>query len=282
MLGAIIGDIVGSVYEWNNIKRKPRELIRSGCKMTDDSVMTLAVADGVMTGFRGMGREGWMLDEQRRMYMQGEICASVRAFGRKYPDVGYGGRFRHWLRSNDAEPYGSWGNGSAMRVSYAGWVAGSETEAALLAELSARITHNHPLGVKGAQVVAGCIYRLRQGVSKDELHRYAAQYYDMNFTLDEIRPSYYFDESCEGTVPQAVMAFLEGESFEDTLKLAISIGGDSDTLAAIAGSLAEVRFPIPPELARFCCQRLDAFMLDVLRETAEAARLEHVLALLHR
>ncbi len=278
MLGAIIGDIVGSIYEFNNIKRKPRELMRSGCKLTDDSVMTLAVADGIVTSFREMGRTGWIQDEQRQASMQAEICASVRAFGSRYPDVGYGGRFRHWLRSGDNAPYGSWGNGSAMRVSYAGWAATSEAEAALLAELSARITHNHPLGIKGAQVVAGCIYRLRQGMSKDELHRYVAQYYDMNFTLDEIRSSYYFDESCEGTVPQAIMAFLEGESFEDTLKLAISIGGDSDTLAAITGSLAEVCYPIQPELAQFCLKKLDAFLLDVLRKTAEAASIEHVLA----
>ena len=280
MLGAIIGDMVGSIYEFNNVKRKPRELLRSGCRMTDDSVMTLAVADGVMTAFHGMGREGWMQDAERRARMQGEMCASIRAFGRKYPDVGYGGRFQRWLRSNDSEAYGSWGNGSAMRVSYAAWAAASEAEAAMLAELSARVTHTHPLGIKGAQVVAGCIYRLRQGMGKDELHRYVASYYDMGFTLDEIRASYYFDESCEGTVPQAVMAFLESESFEDALKLAISIGGDSDTLAAIAGSLAEAFWPIPPELAHFALQRLDAFLLDVLRETAEAAHIEHVLRLI--
>ena len=162
-------------------------------------------------------------------------------------------------------PYGSWGNGSAMRVSFAGWAARSLGEAELLGELSAAVTHDHPEGIKGAKAVAGCIYILRTGGSKEDVRRYASQYYDLSFTLDEIRPDYSFDVSCQGSVPQAIVAFLTGTDFADVIAEAISIGGDSDTIAAIAGSIAEVLYPIPPELIYRVTERMAPEMRSVVK-----------------
>ena len=233
MLGAIIGDIVGSVYEWHNIKTKDFPLFSERCFFTDDTVMTIAVADGLMNG----GSSDNFID-------------SLKKFGRLYPNSGYGSGFRRWLFSNNREPYNSWGNGSAMRVSPCGWFAKSLDEAENLAETSAAVTHNHPEGIKGAQATAAAIYLARTDLTKDEIRDYIeTKYrYDLHRTLDEIRPGYIFNESCQETVPEAIIAFLESTGFEDAIRNAISLGGDSDTLAAITGSIAEAAYGIPYDI----------------------------------
>jgi ADP-ribosylglycohydrolase len=198
-----------------------------------------------------------MTDTAMQDIVEKEIALSVKQFARKYPHAGYGHNFKEWLRSDSLESYGSFGNGSAMRVSFAGWYASSLEEAQLLAHLSARITHSHELGIKGAVVVASCIYLLKTGHNKEDIRKYVSEYYNIDFTLDEIRPSYSFDVTCEGSVPQAIVAFLENEDFENVIKAAISIGGDSDTIAAIAGSIAELYYPVPGELTGRAIHKLD-------------------------
>jgi ADP-ribosylglycohydrolase len=270
MLGAIIGDIVGSVYEWHNIKTKDFPLFRSDCFFTDDTVMTCAVAEGIMDALEELP-DDWMLSggERARKTVSEKIVRSLKKYGRAFPHAGYGGSFYRWLQSEDSRPYNSWGNGSAMRASFAGWAAKSLEEAELLGELSAAVTHNHPEGIKGAKAVAGCIYTLRAGGSKEDVRQYAEGYYDLSFTLDEIRADYRFDVSCQGSVPQAIAAFLTGEDFADVVSEAISIGGDSDTIAAIAGSIAEVIYPIPAELL----DRVAARLAPELRKVIERANI---------
>jgi len=223
MLGAIIGDIVGSVYEWDNIKIKEFPLFTTKCFFTDDSVMTIAVAEALLNG----GTSDDFID-------------SFKKFGRMYPNAGYGGKFYKWVFSDDREPYNSWGNGSAMRVAPCAWFAGSLEEAERFAEVSAAVTHNHPEGIKGAKATAAAIFLAR--INRiDEIKSYIEDTYgyDLNRTLDEIRPDYMFNESCQETVPEAIIAYLEAKDFEDAVRNAISLGGDSDTLAAITGSIAE-------------------------------------------
>ena len=237
MIGAIIGDYVGSIYEWDNIKTTEFPFFSPECRFTDDSVMSIAVADALMNGL--------------------DMAASLRKYGRMYPRAGYGGSFRRWLAADDAPSYGSYGNGSAMRVSAAGWAASSLEEALALAEQSALPTHSHPEGVRGAQTVAGCIWLLRQGKSKADVRQWAISHgYQLDFTLDEIRPFYQFDVTCQGSVPQAITAFLEAVDFESAVRLAISIGGDSDTIACIAGSLAEACWGVPDWMAAHVAARL--------------------------
>ena len=258
MLGAIVGDIVGSIYEWRNIKTKDFPLFGSRCSFTDDTVMTCAVAEAVMNGGK---RE--------------DFIKAMKKYGRLYPNVGYGGNFRAWLFSDGSAPYGSFGNGSAMRVSPCAWAAECDgvSKAELpdrcrdLARLSAEVTHNHPEGVKGAVATADAIFLCRyylggchgeneQPVNNDptECKRLIRKHiereygYDLSKTLDEIRPSYRFDVSCQGSVPQAITAFLESTDFEDAIRNAISIGGDSDTIAAITGSMAEAAYGIPDRI----------------------------------
>ncbi len=251
MLGAVLGDIAGSRYEWNNIKRMPEKLIDSACRFTDDSVLTIAVAEGFHNGLGGTPPSELAKSPALRARVSAALSRTVRESARLYPDAGYGRGFRQWFLSDNSAPYGSLGNGAAMRVSPAGWLAGSLEDAGILARLSAEITHNHPDSVKAAETVASLLFLLRTGAGKEEARAYASTRYDIAFTLDAIRESYTFSSSCEGSVPQAIVAFLEGRDFEDTLKKAISIGGDSDTIAAIAGSLAEALFPVPePLLAR--------------------------------
>ena len=230
MLGAIIGDIVGSVYEWNNIKTKDFPLFSDKCSFTDDTVMTIAVADALLNG----GTADNFID-------------SMKKYGKLFPKSGYGGNFRHWINSDTRESYNSWGNGSAMRVSPCGWFANSLEEAESLAEKSAAVTHNHPEGIKGAQATAAAIYLARIDTEKDKIKEYIeSKYgYDLSRTLDAIRPGYRFNESCQETVPEAIIAFLESKDFEDAIRNAISLGGDSDTLAAITGSIAEAAYGIP-------------------------------------
>ena len=270
MMGAICGDVAGSVYEHRNIKYKPEpnRLIRHSARITDDSVMTCAVADGLRRGLSMLPKE-WLHAPQAEAVLFASVRDALRFFGRKYPHAGYGGRFRQWLAEDDPRPYNSWGNGSAMRASYAGWVAASLEEAEKLAEISAMVTHDHPEGIKGAKAVAGSIFLLRDRGSPSDVKSYAGRFYDLSFTLDEIRDSYAFDVSCMGSVPQAIKAFLEGFGFSDVIANAISIGGDSDTIAAIAGSIAEVIFPIPQGVRGRVIDRMDPFLQDTVAEAVD-------------
>jgi ADP-ribosylglycohydrolase len=271
MLGAIIGDIVGSVYEWRNIKTKNFPLFTSKNFFTDDTVMTVAVADALMNG----GKPENFID-------------SMKKWGQKYPNVGYGGRFYGWLFSDDRQPYNSWGNGSAMRVSPCGWLMDCgfcartgmwPANGRERAKISAEVTHNHPEGIKGALAVTDAIFMCRfyaggygddmgnavkDEMTLDEWKAKIKEYietthgYDLSRTLDEIRPAYRFNESCQGTVPEAIIAFLESSGFEDAIRNAISLGGDSDTLAAITGSIAEAAYGIPETIAEKALGYLDA------------------------
>ncbi len=276
MLGAIIGDIVGSVYEWKNIKTKNFPLFGDDCFFTDDTVMTCAVAEAIMSGG---ARE--------------DFIDALKKYGRMYPDAGYGGRFRKWLFTDDRKPYDSYGNGSAMRVSPCAWAADLKSAAEIgklpaivgkRAKLSAEVTHNHPEGIKGALATADAIFMCRfyfggycldgeKPINDDpnECKRRVREHiereygYDLSTTIDEIRPTYRFDESCQGSVPQAIIAFLESEDFEDAIRNAISIGGDSDTLAAIAGSIAEAAYGIPDQIKEKAHTYLDEPLKDVLK-----------------
>ena len=229
MIGAIIGDIAGSTYEFHSIKTKDFPLFAPGSNATDDSLMSIAVASALMQ--TGEGHDGF----------KRHVVTSMRQIAAKYPCPmgGYGGRFRHWLVSPHPRPYGSFGNGSAMRVSPCGDVAATLDEALELARQSAAVTHNPPEGIQGAQAVAAAIYLARAGESRDGIRSYIEQhFYPLAQTVDEIRPRYRFDETCQGTVPQAITAFLESVSFEDALRTAVSLGGDCDTLTNITCAIA--------------------------------------------
>lgn len=253
MLGAVIGDIVGSRFEWSNHKSKTFELLTPGCRMTDDSVMTLAVAQAVLES-----------DGQREWLAENAVSA-MRAFGRRWARGCYGGRFSQWLASEDPRPYGSFGNGSAMRVSPCAWAAVSLDDALDMARRVTMVTHDHPEGVKGAEAVTAVIWFARQGESVDDIRKKVeASWYSLDFTLDGIRDDYAFDVTCQGSVPQAIECFLEAEDFEDAVRNAVSLGGDSDTIAAMAGSMAEARFGVPDELRARILPWLDQPLMDVL------------------
>ncbi len=253
MIGAIIGDIVGSRFEWDNIKTKAFELFTPDCSFTDDSVMTLAVAQAILNS-------GGDLDTLER-----EAVACMRALGKRYPLAGYGGKFTMWLLSKNPKPYNSFGNGSAMRVSPCGFAAKTLDEAIAMADAVTAVTHNHPEGLKGAEATAAAIFLARSGKTKEEIRAHIEQhYYRLDFTLDEIRPTYTFDVSCQGSVPQALEAFFESESFEDAIHNAISIGGDSDTIAAITGGIAEAFYGVPEELLDRALTFLDDTQMEIL------------------
>lgn len=239
MLGAIIGDICGSVYEFNNEKDIDKlVLFKKGCFPTDDSVMTAAVAAALM--------DSWGRDDES---VKKALVESMRHLGRLFPRAGYGGQFRRWLADPHMGPYGSWGNGSGMRISAAGFMYGSLDETLRAAELTAEVTHDHPEGIKGAKAIAAAVYLARTGSSKEEIRRFTEDnFYALDFTLDGIRPDYCFDVSCQGSCPQAIEAFLEGVSFEDVILKAISIGGDSDTIASMAGGIAEAYYGVPEDM----------------------------------
>ncbi len=243
MLGAIIGDICGSVYEFNNCKNeKMIKLFDKGCFPTDDTVMTVAVAKALMDS------DGMEMDSVYEV-----LINSMHYYGNLFPKAGYGGNFRHWLKDYSRSPYNSYGNGSGMRVSACGWLYDTLEETKRYAALSAIPTHNHEEGVKGAEAIACAIFLARKGHSKEEIRDFINNnYYKLDFTLDEIRPTYGFDESCQGACPQAIEAFLEGEDFDDVIIKAISIGGDSDTIAAMAGAIAEAYYGIPKKTADKC------------------------------
>ena len=276
MLGAIIGDIVGSVYERNNIKTKDFPLFQKECHFTDDTVMTCAVAEAVMNG--GSDKD---------------FITAIKKYGRMYPNAGYGKRFKAWLLSDDTEPYNSYGNGSAMRVSPCAWAMDCgfcartgmwPSNGREVARRSAAVTHNHIEGISGAMAVADAIFMCRYyfggyyadfedpiNNDPDECKRRIKDHieseygYDLSKTLDEIRPAYRFDSSCQGSVPQAITAFLESTDYEDAIRNAISLGGDSDTLAAIAGSIAEAAYGIPGWIKERAISYLDEPLKDVLR-----------------
>ena len=248
MLGAILGDMVGSPYEFdrNNHKSKDFPLLSERSHFTDDTVMTLAVARGLMAG------QG---DAQKTF---AEVQHEMQYWGRKYPDAGYGGMFGRWLRAEHPQPYGSFGNGSAMRVAAAGWLFDTLDKTLEMAKVTAEVTHNHPEGIKGAQATAAAIFLVRTGHSKPEIRQYVEQTfgYDLRRTCDEIRPGYRHVETCQQTVPEAIIAFLESTGFEDALRNAVSLGGDSDTLACITGGIAEAFYGMPQELRAETLKRL--------------------------
>lgn len=265
MLGAITGDTIGSVYEFDNIKTAEFPLFNSKSRFTDDSVMTIAVAH-------------WLTLAERPTLHQLESC--MLEWGCRYPSAGYGGGFRRWLfapeqlrpysqghHDGQRHPYGSFGNGSAMRVSACGWYFDTLRETLFWAEQSAIITHDHPEGIKGAQATAAAIFMARTGSAKQQIKDYIEQQfgYDLSLTCDQIRPSYSFNESCQGTVPQALTAFLESHDFESCLRLGVSLGGDTDTLCAIACSVAEAFYGgVPLPIAQEVCHRLPADIRHLL------------------
>ena len=259
MYGAILGDIIGSPYEFdqNNIKTKDFELFSGRSEFTDDSIMTLAVAEALMNC-------GTDADEET---MKKALIESMKKYGRRYPFAGYGANFSMWLDKDDPKPYNSFGNGSAMRVSAAAWLCQEDLRKMLrVAAVTAEVSHNHPEGIKGAQATASVIFMALHGVSKEEIKATVTKTfgYDLSRTCDMIRPTYHHVESCQETVPEAITAFLEGESFEDVIRLAVSLGGDSDTLACIAGSMAEAFYGVPEDLKKEARERLTADLRGVL------------------
>lgn len=258
MYGAILGDMIGAPYEFDR-GRKTKEfpLLTERSHFTDDTVMTIAVAEAVL---RNRTSEIERIKDGVTLLMQG--------WGRRYPHAGYGGMFGRWLRARDPKPYGSFGNGSAMRVSCAGWVYDTMDRTREVARATAEVTHNHPEGINGAESVAAAIYLARTGSAKAEIKAYIEKEfgYDLGRTCDQIRPTYRHDESCQRTVPEAITAFLEGTDFEDVIRTAVSLGGDCDTLTCIAGSIAETYYGVPDDLKAECRARLPEDMLFILDE----------------
>ena len=260
MYGAILGDIIGSPFEFDRgDKTKEFDLFSKGCGFTDDSVMTIAIGEALLA----VGPEATVKE------IEVAVAANMQDWGRRYPHAGYGGRFRCWLSERNPKPYRSYGNGSAMRVSAAGWLYNSIEKTREVARATANVTHNHPEGIKGAEATASAIYMARNGSSKKEIKEYIERefYYDLDRSLDKIRPGYHMDETCQKTVPEAIIAFLEARDFEDAIRNAVSLGGDTDTLGAITGSIAEAFYGIPAVLIAECRSRIDeGLMTDVLDE----------------
>jgi ADP-ribosylglycohydrolase len=248
MIGAVSGDIIGSVYEARPIKTKDFPLFHPRCRFTDDTVLTVAVADAILSG--------------------SSYRDSIRDWGRRYPHAGYGGSFIGWLQEDEPRPYGSWGNGSAMRVSPVGFAFETEEEVLDHARRSAEVSHNHREGIKGAQAVALALFMARRGGDKTVMRRELSDRfgYNLDRTVQEIRPGYRFDVSCQGSVPEAIIAFLDSDSWEDAVRNAVSLGGDSDTLAAMAGGIAEAFYGrVPDDVRRQSEELLDPPLLEVVR-----------------
>ena len=257
MYGAILGDIIGSPFEFDRgDKTKDFKLFSRRSHFTDDSVMTLAVCEALLK----VGQDATVKE------IEDTVISSMQSWGRRYPHEGYGGYFRRWLTARHPEPYNSFGNGSAMRVSAAGWLYDSLEKTRVVAKATANVTHNHPEGIKGAEATASAIFMARNGSSKEEIKKYIENefHYDLNRTLDEIRPSFHMDETCQKTVPEAIIAFLEARDFEDAIRNAVSLGGDTDTLGAITGSIAEAYYGIPEWLISECRNRINKDMRDVV------------------
>ncbi len=257
MYGAILGDIIGSPFEFDRgDKTKDFKLFSRRSHFTDDSVMTLAVCEALLK----VGQDTTVKE------IEDAVITSMQSWGRRYPHEGYGGYFRRWLTARHPEPYNSFGNGSAMRVSATGWLYDSLEKTRVVAKATANVTHNHPEGIKGAEATASAIFMARNGSSKEEIKKYIENefHYDLNRTLDEIRPNFHMDETCQKTVPEAIIAFLEARDFEDAIRNAVSLGGDTDTLGAITGSIAEAYFGISETLISECRNRINKDMRDVV------------------
>lgn len=239
IIGSVIGDIIGSVYEWNNTNTTDFNIFNVKCDYTDDTVLTIAVADCILN--------------------KKDFSKTIWEYGRKYPNRGYGEKFNMWLRNENRLPYNSYGNGSGMRVSPVGFAYDTINDVLKYAKKSAEISHNHEEGIKGAQAIASAVYLAKIGNSKNEIKKFILKKfkYNLNFSLDEIRNTYEFDESCQGSVPQAIVAFLESKDFENAIRLAISIGGDSDTIACMTGGIAAAFYKeIPDKLIEFAYNKI--------------------------
>ena len=249
MLGAITGDVIGSVYEFYNYRKTDFPLFRHDSTFTDDSVLTVATAEVLLK--------------------KGDYVETYRSYGQRYPEAGYGGMFHNWLHQRDPQPYGSFGNGSAMRVAPVGWAFETLDEVLAEAKRSAEVTHNHPEGIKGAQVTAAAVFSARSGASREEIRQLVGKLSDYNLdrSVDEIREIYQFDVTCQATVPEAIIAFLESTDFEDAIRKAISLGGDSDTLACITGGIAEAFYGgVPTSIATTVFDRLGSDLQQVVTE----------------
>ena len=257
MYGAILGDIIGSPFEFDQgNKSKEFPLFSKNATFTDDSVMTIAVGYAFLDAQPNADIE-WI---RRR------LISSMKQYGRMFPYAGYGGMFRRWLKCDDPQPYGSFGNGSAMRVSSVAWLYNDIETVRSMARLAAEVSHNHPEGIKGAEATASAIFMARTGSTKEEIKAYIEDNfgYDLSRSCDEIRPNYHHVETCQQTVPEAITAFLEGKSFEDVIRTAVSLGGDCDTLTCIAGSIAEGFYGVPEALKQECRNRLPEELKMVL------------------
>ncbi len=247
MIGAIAGDIIGSVFEWNNAKTKDFSLFSPGCRFTDDTILTVALADTLLHG--------------------GDWVENLKRYYHLYPDGGYGGMFVQWAKSDDLQPYHSWGNGAPMRISPAGFAFESLGEVLNAAQRFTEVTHNHPEAIRGAQAVAAAIWHARRGKSREALKSVVEDFgYDLGRHVDELRPDVVFDVSTRGTVPLAVRAFLDSTGFEDAIRTAVSLGGDSDTIACITGGIAHAFYGgVPPAIEQQVYARLDARLGDITR-----------------
>jgi len=259
MLGAIIGDIVGSRFEWRNIKTKDFIFFADRCEFTDDTVMTLAIAAALVE---------W---QQKKGSLQKKVIKKMQRFGRLYPYAGYGGMFSNWLASSNPTPYNSYGNGAAMRISSVAYAGNTLDQVKDLSWQVTAVTHNHSEGIKGAEATAVAIFLARTGKKLAEIKSVIEkEYYPLNDTLDEIRPTYRFNETCQGTVPQALLAFFQSVSFEDAIRNAVSLGGDSDTIAAICGSVAEAYYGIPSSIKERAFTYLDNNLIKIIDEFCQS------------
>jgi ADP-ribosylglycohydrolase len=252
IIGAISGDIIGSVFEWLNVKSLDFDLFCPRSRFTDDSVLTLATMHALLN--------------------DADYAQAYHTFGRKFPNAGYGHIFRKWISSDNPKPYNSWGNGSAMRISPVGWFFNSLDDTLLEAKKSAEVTHNHPEGIKGAQATAAAIFLARTGKSKDDIKNFIIDKfgYNLNRMIDDIRPDYEFDVSCQGSVPEAIIAFLESNDFENAIRLAVSIGGDSDTIACITGGIAEAFYRnVPDEIVNNVLNILPEDLIRIIEEFSD-------------
>lgn len=255
MLGAIIGDIVGSRFELVNYKAKDFELFNQSCRYTDDTVMTIAIAKAILEA-----KSDYSDLTENAIYF-------MRQFGRNYPYAGYGLNFFNWIFQENPTPYNSWGNGAAMRVSSVGFAAKSIEEAKKLSKTVTEVTHNHPEGLKGAEAISVAIYMARNGKSKDEIKQYMQEnYYKYDAIVEELQKNYKFDISTQGSVPPALECFYESTDFEDCIRNAISIGGDSDTIGAIVGGLAEAYYGIPEEIKNSALKYLPVEFVEIIEE----------------
>ncbi len=263
IIGAIAGDVIGSAYEFNPTRDHDFELFTPKSTFTDDTVLTMANAL-------------WLLEDEQ--HTPERLVNIMLDMCRKYPDRGYGGRFARWIYDSNPQPYDSFGNGSAMRVSPIGYYANSLDEALALAKVSAEVTHNHPEGIKGAQATASAIFLARQGKTKQEIRDYVEKTfgYDLSRTLEEIRPTFTFDETCQHTVPEAITCFMEGKDYEDVVRLSVALAGDADTIAAIAGSISSAIDEVPNEISQPVIALLsEEFCTTLLRFNELVAKREH-------